>query len=364
MNLTLSHPLRRRVFRHPEPGDDGAGAVLPSAPEPEPDAGAGASPPPASEPEPAPFAKLGELLDNVGKAPAAPAAPAAAPGAPVPPAPPAPAAAPADPKTLDLTPPEGMNERASQRWATLTERVKTLPDLERRATEAETALGNVRTMVTQSGLQPEEFTNVLEIGRLFKSSTPAELQQAMQRLDELRGDIALRLGVDAPGVDPLAGYPDLKAQVDAMTLPKAQALEIAKLRHQAAQTTAQRQAESRNQDDVAAFQRNVQAAATQMDAALAERATTPGHAQRLEFIKQHFSDPAKLNAFVTTYQPEQWKAAILMMYDAHVPAAKTPAPPPPQPLRPGNTALGTRTPNGQPVTAESAVMGAFDRLGL
>lgn len=256
-----------------------------------------------------------------------------------------------------------MNERASSRWAALTERVKAVPDLERRATEAETALGNVRQMVTASGLQPDEFTNVLEIGRLFKSSTAEDLQKAMQRLDELRGDIALRLGVDAPGVDPLAGFPDLKAQVDAMTLPKAQALEIAKLRHMAAQTTAQQQATSREQQDAATFQRNVQTAAVQMDAALAERAALPGHAERLAFIKDHFSDPAKLQAFVTTYQPEQWKAAVLMMYDAHAPAAKTPMPGP-QPLRPTNTALGNRVPNGQPVTAESAVAGAFDRLGL
>lgn len=274
------------------------------------------------------------------------------------------AAPPADPKALDLTPPEGMSERAATRWAQLTERVKVVPELERRATEAETALSSVRQMVTRSGLAPDEFQDMLEIGRLFKSSTPTDLKAALERVDQLRTDLATRLGVDAPGADPLVKHPDLQAKVDGMTLSRADALEIVRLRTATAAAEARQTAAQRSEQEVATYQQTVQSAAQQMDAALAERAATPGHAERVAFIRSHFSNPANLQTFVATYQPTQWKAALLMMYDAHVPAPKAPPPAAPQPLRPSSAALGRPVSNGQPVTAQSAVAGAFERLGL
>lgn len=233
-----------------------------------------------------------------------------------------------------------------------------MPELERRATEATQQLDGVRQMVAASGLQADEFTNILEIGRLFKSSTPAEMTKALQELDGLRADLATRLGVDAPGVDPLAKHADLRAEVDAMTISRERALEIAALRHKGGQADAISQ-EQRNYQQ---FQTNVQQAATRMDGTLQQRAGQPGHAEKLTHIKAYFSDPAKLQQFVTTYQPSQWESAVLMMYDSFAPPVAAPTM---QPLRPTNTRSGVAMPNGHSkVTAESAVMGAFDRLGL
>lgn len=355
--------LRSFPLQRPEDESGGGGGTAP-APAPVADTPAPApadapAPAPADAPAPAPapaepFAGLDKLLDQVGADPEAkpPAEPPAAPT----PAPAANAPAP-KPEAVDLTPPDGMTDRAKERWGQLTERAKLVPELERRATESETALTSVRKMVADSGLAADEFTEMLTMGRLLKSDTPADLQKAMARLDNIRAGIATRLGVDAPGVDVLAAHADLKAKVEAMTLTKEDALEIAKLRTKGAQADNQTQ-EQREQQQ---FRQTVQQAAAKMETTLAQRASTPGHEAKVAHIMAHFKDPAKLNAFVTTYQPQQWESVVLMMYDSHVPAA--PAAPAVQPLRPGNTRPGAAVSSGH-VTAESAVEGAFARLNL
>lgn len=355
------------LLMNDEPGDTGTGgpAPAPEAPPAPPAPPADAPPPEAPEATPAPtaapvdpFATLTKELDKIGT-PEKPAAPPAPTPAPPPGATPAPTAAP-KPAEMDLTPPEGITERAKERWAQLTERVKLVPELERRATEATTQLDNVRKMVADSGLEAHEFTDMLETGRLLKSDSPQELQKAMARLDAIRGEIALRLGVDAPGVDPLAAHPDLKADVENMGLTRERALEIAKLRAQDQRS----QAVTAEQREFQKFETTVKTAAANMEKTLAARAGTPGHDAKLAHIHSYFTDPVKLQAFVKTYQPHQWEGVLTMMYDAFTPPPAAPAAPAaPQPLRPTNTRAGTPTSRGN-VTAESAVMGAFDRLGL
>lgn len=260
-----------------------------------------------------------------------------------------------------MTPPEGISERAKVRWAELTERVKAVPDLERRATEATQQLDSVRRMVSDSGLAPEEFNTVLTLGRLYKSSSPQDLQAALNQIEGLRADIATRLGTEVAGIDLLAQHPDLNQRVEGMTLSREDALEMVRLR-------TQNQTAQRSQDQTREFQQfqaNVQQAATQMDATLDQRKHLPGHDAKVTFIKGHLSDPVKLQQFVTTYEPHQWQAAILMMYDAYTPPA-APAPvaaPTPQPLRPGNVSSGARIAN-QPVNAMDAVQNAFAAAGL
>ncbi len=251
-----------------------------------------------------------------------------------------------------------MSERASARWTSLTDRVK---DSDRRATEATQQLDSVRRLVSESGLQPDEFQEALTIGRLVRSSDPSELQQALSRLDGIRTDIATRLGVDVAGVDQLAAHPDLQARVNAMELPRDAALEMVRLRRQHADATALTQ----RQQDFTTYQQTVTNAAAQMDAALAQRAHQPGHAAKVAHVQAYFSDQGRLREFVSTYQPQQWQAAVLMMYDSFTPppAAVAPAPPAPQPLRPASTGTGPRVAT-QPKNAMDAVQDAFASLGM
>ena len=378
----LIHKLLRR-FMNDEPGAAGGGSPAP-APAPVPVAEAPAAPAieaaaPAATPapsaapaaetaakQPEDFGGLSDLLDKVGTQASAPAAaPTAAPAPAATTAPTAPAApaakAPAQPSD-ELAPPEGMSERAAARWSQLTERVKTIPDLERRANEATQQLETVRRMVADSGLAPQEFTETLELSRMARSSDPRELQQALQRIDSIRADLATRLGAEVPGVDLLSQHPDLKTRVEGLTLSREDALEMIRLRTQ--NQTAQRS--QQQQTEFQQFQQNVQQAAARMDATLAQRAATPGHAEKVAFIRNHFADPQRLRAFVETYQPQQWEAAVLMMYDAYTPpvaAVPAPAPAVPQPLRPGVQGAGQRVAHA-PRNAMDAVQSAFAAAGL
>lgn len=378
--------------------DEGGGApaidVTPAAPAPADQAPAAAAP--VAEPAD-PSAGLRSIIDSLGNDPAADvpgqprdsmgrfapvdlaATPAPAPAAQAPAAAPvtAPAAAtpaasaavPPTPKPgeVDLTPPEGMTPRAQERWAQLTERVKQVPMLEQRATEATTALESVRKLVTDSGLAPPEFTEMLDMARLYKSNSPQDAQRALQMLDGLRQDLATRFGLEAPGVDPLANHPDLKGKVDGMLLSHEDALEIARLRTQGQQA----QQVTQEQREMQQYQQTINQASVSMDRALQAKASTPGHQAKLEYIHGHFSNPENLNRFVKTYRPEQWESVMLTMYEAYTPpqvpapvqAAAPAAPAAPQPLRPGGLRSGAQVQTG-PVTAESALTNAFAAAGL
>lgn len=386
--------LLRTLLRFLTPGiiaDEGGGAApaaepaAPAAAEPAAapalDAGAAPAEPAAAAPaEPTdPLAGLDAALDAVSEKPGQPrvagkfaaasqraAGVAATPPGPTP-APQPPAATPAPtaapkPGEVDLTPPEGMTPRATERWQQLTERAKQVPLLEQRAQEATTALESVRQMVTGSGLDAQEFAGLLEIGRLYKASTPQEMQAAMQRLDGLRADLATRMGVEVPGVDPLAAHADLRDKVANMLMTREDAVEIATLRtHQQRRQQADNMT-AQGQRELQQHKTAVENATTRVVQTLAQRAGTPGHEAKMQYIAGYFRDPAKMQAFVNTYHPQQWESAMLMMYDTYSPPAPA-QPAAPQPLRPGAFAAGNPVRTG-PATAESAVSGAFARLGL
>lgn len=345
--------------------DEGGGAASPApapapevdtpAPSPAPEATDAPAPAPAPEDD-KPFditASLNKALDLAGQGEEAPkpeATPAPTPA-------PAPAAkkpdAPATPD-MDLTPPDGITDRSRERWNQLAERAKLVPQLEAQHREATQQLESVRSLVADSGLDANEFTDMLEMARLFKAGDP----KALQQLDGLRQELASRLGVEVPGVDPLEAHPDLKADVEAMNLTKERALELARLRSQGQQ----HQQVTQQQQERQTLERSIQQASAAAEAELSKRAGTPGHEQKMAYIAQYLQQPGKMQEFVATYQPKQWASVLGALYDAYVPPA-APAPAVPQPLRPGNTRAGAPVRSG-PVTSETAVAGAFDRLGL
>jgi hypothetical protein len=348
--------------------DEGGGATppaaAPAADAPAPDAAAPATPEATAAPAAAPAADAkpepADRLSGLTKALDAISTPE-----PTPTPTPAPTAAPkpdakepevkpeAKKDDIDLTPPEGTSERGKERWNQLVERAKQVPDLERKFTETATQLQSVRELVNGSGLTAPEFTDFMETARLFKAGDP----QALKVLDGLRADLAQRLGVEVPGVDLLANHADLKADVESMTLTKERALEIARGRG----AEKRLQGLSDEDRDLDEHKKTITTAGQEMQTVLESRAGTAGHEHRIKVIAEHFQNPEKLKEFVNTYQPKQWKAAVLWMYDnIAVPAQPGPGP---QPLRPTNARAGAPVRTG-PVTAESSVEGAFARLGM
>jgi hypothetical protein len=339
----------RYVLMNDEPGAAGGGEPEVTTPEPTND-----------EPEVSAQDSIMSALDQVGQT-----EPEAKEAAPV--VPEKPAAEPKKPESDD-EPPEDVSDRAKGRWAQLAEKARKVPELETQLEQTRQQVEGVKQLVQSAGLDADEFGAVLNIGKLYKSNDPQDLGKAKQVLESLLVDVSARLGVDVGQVDVLAQHPDLAHAVAHQQLSREHALEMVRLRSESQRLsgTNQRlqqatQEQVRSQQEAQQFHQTVQQAAADMDSHLAARAGEPGHAAKMGYVQQYFKDPQRMQAFVSTYQPQQWKAAVTMLYDSYNPPA--PRQNVPQPLRPTNTVSGARV-NNSPTSAEAAIMGAFEQFGL
>lgn len=220
------------------------------------------------------------------------------------------------------------------------ERIKRVFE-EKKALEKD--LSDFRQLVQSTGMTPQDFAQTLEFGRLANSGDEKDLRLALEMIEGQRAMLYQKLGVEAPGVDLLAGQDDLKAAVDNMEITRERAVELAKYRKQQAEQQQRQQVQQQTVQQQQEFQQQVQQAAGAMEAYLATRANEVDHPARMKVITEHFKNPANLQAFVTTYRPEQWAATVKMMYDnIQVPRASQPNQ---QPIRSRPATLGTPAAN-------------------
>lgn len=202
-----------------------------------------------------------------------------------------------------------------------------------------------KRMVQSTGMTAEQFAQTLEFGRLVSSGSPQNLQMAVEMLERQRAALYAALGKEAPGVDLLADFPDLKERVDNLDMTRDAAVELAKHRRAEAQRRAVEQAGLQAQQRQQELKQTVSAAAAQMDAYLQTRAHEVDHPARMKALTERFQNPAFMQEFVSTYEPRQWAAAIKMMYESIQPAAAAaPRTADPQPLRARNRSLGSPAP--------------------
>ena len=225
--------------------------------------------------------------------------------------------------------------------------------------QLETDIGEFREMVTSSGMNPQEFAQSLEFGRLVSSGNEADTRVALEMLETQRAQLYAKLGVEAPGVDLLADHADLKAQVDDMELTRERAIELAKFRKtdgdkKARETTERDALQGRQQ-----FEQTVTTAAGQMEAYLDTRKSEVDHPARMRVISDHFRKPENLKTFIETYRPEQWGPTMRMMYDG-IQLPRTA--PQQQPLRSRPTNLGAPASSG--TTAIDRIAQRMDSMGL
>ena len=205
--------------------------------------------------------------------------------------------------------------------------------------QLEQDLNEFRQLVQSTGMTAQDFAQSLEFGRLVNSGDDKNLRVALEMIEGQRAAMYQRLGVEAPGIDLLAGQDDLKRAVDGMEITRDKAVELAKYRKQQAEATQRQQVQLQTQQDQQAFQQTVQQAAGTMDAYLQTRANEVDHMPRMKALTEHFKNPANLQSFVSTYRPEQWAATVKMMYDGiQLPRAAASAP---QPIRARSANLGT-----------------------
>lgn len=217
-----------------------------------------------------------------------------------------------------------------------------------------------RELVKSTGLSPQEFAKTLEFGRLINSGDEQNLRVALEMIEGQRAMLYQKLGVEAPGVDLLAGHDDLKTAVGNMEITRERAVELAKYRKEKQDTTQRQQTERQSVQQQQEFQQQVQQASGAMEGYLQTRANEVDHPARMKVLTDHFKNPANLQTFVTTYRPEQWAATIKMMYDnIQVQRAASSSQ---QPIRSRPSRLGT--PAASASTPIDRIAQRMDSMGL
>ena len=307
---------------------------------------------PAAEPA-KPGAKMAALLDSLSEPEAnKPVAPVEAK--------PVEAPAPDKPAATPIPTPE-------QEEAELLEGVKSPRGQERikqvfaEKKQLETDINEFRDLVKSTGMQPQEFAQTLEFGRLVNSGSEADTRVALQMLENQRAVLYAKLGVEAPGVDLLKEHPDLQKQVGDLEISRESAVELAKHRKAESARIAIETQQRQQQQSAQEFERTVGQAAGQMEAYLETRKGEIDHPARMRVIVDHFRDPKNLQAFVQTYSPQQWGPTVRMMYDNIKLAPQTPAAQA-QPLRSRPAQLGAPASSG--ATPIDRIASRMDAMGL
>ena len=231
---------------------------------------------------------------------------------------------------------------------------------ERKALESD--LKEIRELVASSKMNPDQFSQSLEYGRLINSTNEKDLRVALEMVDRERSFLCQKLGIEQPGIDLLAGHEDLKAAVDNMEMTREHAIELSKYRKQQTEQAQQQERQQQSESERLAFQTTVSNAAKTMESYLETRANEADHPAKMQMIANHFKNPANLQEFVATYKPDQWLATVKMMYD-NIVVPRQPAPAAaPQPLRSRAAQLGTPAPSSaSPIDRIAAHM---DNLGI
>lgn len=143
--------------------------------------------------------------------------------------------------------PEGLSPKAQERFQTL---ANTNKELTARVQEYEPIVASARELQATfqaHGVKREQFDQAMEVVGLMNRG---DLQGALRVLDEQRALISMHLGRPLPGADALAQFPDLRAEVDNLQITEERALEIARSRvaqNQTQQATQRFQQEQQTQ---------------------------------------------------------------------------------------------------------------------
>lgn len=331
--------------------------IIPTADQAPADAATAFAPeaPPAAEAEPS---VIDLITSAVGAEPATPEAPAVVAATPDPAAPP-----------VELTPEQKAKaeddrltaeakafgitkEDTTAKFKELSREAAKVKELEPQVaqlTERVQKQDEVFTFMEQNGVTGDQFGQAVAVLSHINSGDPVRLQRAHEALTEQLTKVSQKLGLEAPGYDPLAAHADLQAKVANMDLSREDALEIAQgrqLRTAATTHSTQQGAQTAQQQEIAQATRDLTALETHL------RATDP------QF-------PAKWAALGPTLVPllsglplAQRANAFRQAYAAfQLPAAPAaPATTRPDPANPGRPAMGAgaKTPSN---SAEAIMLG-------
>lgn len=217
----------------------------------------------------------------------------------------------------------------------------------------------IMDIVQKTNMAPEAWAETIEFCRLASSQSETDLHLALRMLDDQRTALCKRLGVAAPGVDPLEDFPDLRQQVEAMEIPVDRALELAKHRsnEQRKQMEAQQHWEKEQQSR--SYQQQLGLFQQQAMGFFGSKAADLDYKAKEKKIVEYFQQPGNLQRFVRTYEPHQWLPQLQFMYENVSPPPQNRATVQPLRSRPAN--VGSANPT---LTGVDRVMATLDSLGI
>lgn len=228
--------------------------------------------------------------------------------------------------------------------------------------EARSQLEQVQNYIRASGLDKDGFANMMAIARMVSSPDSDMQMKGLKALDAVRAELYKQLGKEAPGVDLLDGYDDLKKKVENMEMSRDDALAIMRGR----EVMQRREAENQQRAAVAKEQSRLQEFGVTAINAFQARATDPYFTAKVEEIQKYFAKPGVIEQFVRTTAPERWTESLLWLYDHVLPPAGSAAPRA-QAATPITTnrsrAVGNRVPQGLQDN-EEGIMKLMESMGL
>lgn len=272
-------------------------------------------------------------------------------------------ATPAVEKTLEEQEAEALEGVKSERGK---ERIRAtfakLRDVETKATQYEADINEFRDMVKSTGMAPQQFAQTLEFGRLMNSGKEDDLKLALSMVESQRELLCKQLGIEAPGVDPLSDFPDLRADVENMAVTKERALEVAKFRRQQQQQQAVQQSQQQQDQERQQWEQSIAQVSKTAQTYFATREKEADYPAKMQQIAAKFKDPAFMQEFVSTYQPPQWFGVMKMMYDSitvQAPRQQSTS----QPIRSRSTMAGAPVAN-QNESSTDRLTGLLDSMGI
>lgn len=199
----------------------------------------------------------------------------------------------------------GLKGKAQERFRTMTDTLKAKDqELEAQRQDVE-AMQQWRETLLSTKASPEDLGGALEILHHANLGTPDGARHALTLIDGFRAKLAQQFGIEAAGVDHLAGFDDLKQQVEAGDLTPAAARELAGNRRQASD----RQQRDRQLSEQTTHERAITEAGSQVDAFCAQlKQNDPLYAKKFVLVKPLIPVIAK------TVPPDQWLATFKAYY--------------------------------------------------
>lgn len=176
-------------------------------------------------------------------------------------------------------------------------------------------------VIQSAGLDRDSFANLISICRLCSSADERDRTQGLAMLEQVRSEVYKTLGQEAPGVDLLDGFEDLKAKVKDFQMERSDALQIAKARMMEAERKKQQSEALSVQQEAAAMQQRCQNFSQTAMSTFRARTSDPDFDARMMKIYDYFQQPGRIQEFVKSHQPEEWTSALMWLYENATPTS-------------------------------------------